>query len=184
MVTYCPAVKESEVIVQHSLGSPGLVMEETDDTPLPLSPLLRDCKRGHGVALSGQDPGAKMRAAATQEAEPTEQGMWSIQRGLLGLDGWANDQGTIQNDTEAKGSCPIKRSRSLIQIWPQSQFSDPEPRNRDGRVHGRRTTANRHRNDPSPSQRDLGVCNGEPTQGGGTTRGVQVARSRINLTPT
>ena len=45
-----------------------------------------------------------------------------------------------------------------------------------------RTTANRHRNKLSPSQKDLGLCVGDPMQGGGTTRGVEVAGPRVNLT--
>lgn len=82
LVTYCPAAKQSEVIVQHRSGSPCLVMEEMDDTPLHPFLLPRDCSRGRGLTLSCQEPGTMMRAATSQEAGPTEEGRWSIQRGL------------------------------------------------------------------------------------------------------
>ena len=101
-----------------------------------------------------------------------------------GLDGWATNQGTVQNNTEAKGNCPSKKVKVPHPGLAPKPVLDLEPRNGDGQVPGGRTTANRHQNDPGPSQRDLGLCDGEPTQGGGTTRGIQVARPRVNLTPT
>ena len=74
MVTYCPASKQSEVTTQHRLSSPGLVMEETDNTSFPPFPLPRDCSRGQGVVMSGQEPGAMTRVATAQEARSTEWG--------------------------------------------------------------------------------------------------------------
>ena len=74
VVTYCSATKQSEVTTQHRLSSPGLVMEETDDTSFPPFPLPRDCSRGHKVVLSGQKPGAMTRVATAQEARSTEWG--------------------------------------------------------------------------------------------------------------
>ena len=74
VVTYCLATKKSEVTTQHRLSSPGLVMEETDDTSFPPFPLPRDCSRGHKVVLSGQKPGAMTRVATAQEARSTEWG--------------------------------------------------------------------------------------------------------------
>ena len=41
-------------------------------------------------ALSGQEPGAMMRAAATQKTGPTERGRWSVQHGLLGAQWMGN----------------------------------------------------------------------------------------------
>lgn len=90
MVTYCSATKQSEVTTQHRPGSPGLMMEETDDMPHSLSPLPGDCSRVCRVALSGQEPGAMMRAAATQKTGPTERGRWSVQHGLLGAQWMGN----------------------------------------------------------------------------------------------
>ena len=91
LVTYCLATKQSEVTVQHRPGLMGLVMEETDDTLHPPSPLPRGRSRGHAVALSSQDPGTMTRSAATQEAGPTEQDRWLIQLGLLGAQ-WMGNQ--------------------------------------------------------------------------------------------
>lgn len=70
--------------MQHRLGSLGHMTEETDDTPQSPSSLPRDYSIGRRVTLSDQEPGVMTRAAAPQEAGPTEQGMWSIQCGLLG----------------------------------------------------------------------------------------------------
>lgn len=39
-----------------------------------------------------------------------------------GLKRWAADQGTVQNYTEAKGSCP-EQVKILVQVQPLSQFS-------------------------------------------------------------
>ena len=60
--------------MQHRLGIPGWVVEEMDNTPLPPYLLPRGRSRGHGVALSCQEPGTMTKAAASQEAGPTEQG--------------------------------------------------------------------------------------------------------------
>ena len=79
-----------------------------------------------------------------------------------------------------RAAAPVKRSRSLTQVWPQSQSSDVEPRNGGWAGTWGKTTANRHGNGPSPSQRDLGLYDGEPMQGGVTIRGVQVARTMVN----
>nr|CAI9689504.1 unnamed protein product [Rangifer tarandus platyrhynchus] len=65
-------------------GLTGSHAEETDDTPQSPSSLPRDYSIGRRVTLSHEEPGATTRTAAPQEAGPTEQGMWSIQRGLLG----------------------------------------------------------------------------------------------------
>ncbi|XDA90542.1 hypothetical protein R6Z07F_020141 [Ovis aries] len=66
LIIYCPAAKQSKVTVQHVLGIPGLVMEEMDNTHLPPYLLPRGCSRGHGVALSCQEPGTMMKAATGQ----------------------------------------------------------------------------------------------------------------------
>lgn len=48
LVTYCPAAKQSEVIVQHRSGSPCLVMEEMDDTPF-----IHSCFPGTAAEVVG-----------------------------------------------------------------------------------------------------------------------------------
>lgn len=48
------------------------------------------------------------------------------------FDRWETNQGTVQNDTEAKGSHPSKQVKFLTQVGPLSQFSGLQLRNRDG----------------------------------------------------
>lgn len=123
LVTYCLATKQSEVTVQHRPGLMSLVVEETDDTLHPPSPLPRGRSRGH-VTLSSQDPGTMTRSAATQEAGPTEQGRWSVNvASPEAQEVWAADQGTVQNYTEAKGSCPSKQVKIPRPGSALSQFS-------------------------------------------------------------
>ena len=78
-----------------------------------------------------------------------------------------------------RAAAPVNRSRSLVQVQALSQFSGrTEEQGRGGPlVYGCCCTiANRHRDDPSPFQRDIGLCVGDPMWGGGTTKGVEVAR--------
>lgn len=86
-----------------------------------------------------------------------------------GLDGWATDQGTVQNDSETKGSHPSKWIKVPLPgsapkpvLRPGTEEHGWAGSPGEGRCH---TTADRHRNDPSPSQRDLRLCIGDPTSG-------------------
>lgn len=87
--------------------------------------------------------------------------------------------GTVQNNTEAKNSCPVDRSRSLIQVWL------PEPVLRSGTEDQGRVWAPGE----GPQQTDIGTTRplkrtlgsgvGEPMQGrwdhqrGGSCRWTQ-----------
>ena len=100
----------------------------------------------------------------------------------LGLNGWATDQGTVQNNTEAKSSCPSRP----VKI-PHSGLA-PEPVLRSGtegqgwggpqgKDHSKQT-----QEQPQPLSKGPWALLGDPMQGGGTTRGVEVAGPRVNLT--
>ena len=52
LVTYCLATNQSEVTVQHRLGSLGFIMEETDDTPTP-NPHLHPHGPGTAAEVTG-----------------------------------------------------------------------------------------------------------------------------------
>ena len=86
-----------------------------------------------------------------------------------GFNGCTTDQGTVQNDSETKGNHPSKwvkvplpgsAPKPVLRPGTEEQGWAGSPG--EGWCH---TTADRHRNDPSPSQRYLGLCIGDPTWG-------------------
>ena len=179
LVIYCPATKQSKVTVQHRSGLTGLMVEEMDDTPQPPSPLLglQQRSRGHSEQPGPRDRDKVYRYPGGQTHRAGQ--VVSKMRPPGGSGGGQPTKVQSKMTLRPRAPAPVNRSRSLVQVQPPSQFSGrTEEQGQGGPLgDGRcRTTANRHRDDPSPSQRDVRLCVGDPTWGGGTTRGVEVAR--------
>ena len=133
LVTYCPAAKQSKDTVQHRLGSPGHMTEETDDTPQsPSSPAqglqYRPQGRTERPGARSHDEGCRPSGGWTHRAGHVVNTTWPP-GGLM--DGQPTK---VQSSMTLKprADSPVNRSQSLIQVRPQSQFSNLAPRNGDG----------------------------------------------------
>ena len=186
LVTYCLATKESKVTTQHRLGSLGLVIKEIDNTPPSISAAQelqqrsRACTERPGAR--GHDERCHRPGGQTHRGGQVVSTTWPPGGSMDVQQTKAQSKMTVR----PRATTPVNRSRSLSQVQPPSQFSDLELRNRGGLGPRGKDSATPQQTDtemtPVPPKGTSGSALVIPHWGGGTTRGVEVARHRVNLT--